>query len=96
MIDLETLRSRRDRIQLLGCRYGAGNIRVFGSIARGEETDKSDVDLLVDFAPGRSLLDLAGFELALEDLLHCRVDVVADGGIHPLIEDRILNDAVPL
>ena len=87
---------RRDEILALADRYGAMNVRVFGSVARGESGPESDLDLLVDMQKGRSLLDLVAFWQDLEDLLHCHVDVITDGGVSPMLRDRIYAEAVPL
>lgn len=96
MTRIDSLRARRDEILRLAARYGARNVRLFGSIARGEETPESDIDLLVDMEPGRSLLDLVGLWQDLEDLLQCRVDVLTDGGLSPYLQDRIHAEAVRL
>lgn len=93
---LESLRSRRGEILSIAERRGMRAVRVFGSIARGEAADTSDVDLLVQPEPGRSLLDLGGFAADVEDLLGCRVDVVSERGLRPRFRDRVLNDAVTL
>ena len=90
------LKSRREEILSIAARHGARNVRVFGSVARGEDDDKSDIDLLVEFESGRSLLDHAGLWLELQDLLGCKVDVVSERGIKPRIRERILREAVPL
>ena len=71
-------------------------MRVFGSVARREDDDKSDIDHLVEFESGRSLLDHAGLWLELQDLLGCKVDVVSERGIKPRIRERVLREAVPL
>ena len=92
----ELLESRRNEILDLAGRYGAKNIRVFGSAARGEGGPGSDVDLLVDMEKGRNLLDLVGFWQDLEELLGCRVDVITDGGISPYLRERIYAEAIPL
>jgi predicted nucleotidyltransferase len=92
----ELLESRRNEILGLAVGYGAKNIRVFGSAARGEGGPASDVDLLVDMEKGRNLLDLVGFWQDLEELLGCRVDVITDGGISPYLRDRIYAEAIPL
>jgi predicted nucleotidyltransferase len=76
--------------------YGASNVRVFGSIARGSATGASDLDLLVDFAAERSLLDQVGLKQELESLLGCAVDVVEPGGVSPYLAEAILSEAVPL
>ena len=90
------LKSRREEIISIAARHGARNVRVFGSVARGEDDDKSDIDLLVEFESGRSLLDHAGLWLELQDLLGCKVDVVSERGIKSRIRDRVLREAVPL
>src|SRR5437879_8370791 len=95
-ISLEDVRRRRSEIERLAAGYGAHDVRLFGSVARGEARSKSDLDVLVAFEPGRSLFDLVGFEQDLEELLGCEVDVVSEGGISPYLEDRILAEAVPL
>ena len=95
-MNLEQIRRRRIEIERIAKRYGAHDVRIFGSVARGEAKPESDVDVLVSFEPERSLLDVAGFEQDLEELLGCEVDVVEVGGISPYIEDRILAEAVPL
>ena len=93
---LDLVRSRRDAILRLAAKYGVRSVRLFGSVARGEEKPESDLDVLVAFEPGRSLLDQAGFEEELEVLLGCKVEVVAEGGISPYLEAGILGEAVPL
>ncbi len=95
-IDLDRLRRRRDEILRCAARHGARNVRVFGSLARGETGKVSDVDLLVAMEPGRSLLDLVAIWQDLEDLLGIHVDVLSDGGVSPHLRDRIYAEAVPL
>lgn len=90
------LRARRAEIVQIAAAYGATNVRIFGSVARGEASTESDLDLLVDLEPGRSLLDLAGLSVALEDALHCAVDVMTPEGLRPRIRERVLREAVPL
>jgi len=92
----ELLRQRRDEIVEIGARHGASNIRVFGSVARGDARAGSDVDLLVDVEPGRSLLDLGGLLMDLQELLGCEVDIVTANGLRPRVRDRVLREAVPL
>jgi predicted nucleotidyltransferase len=96
MATLDDIRAKREAILEIAKRHGAGNLRVFGSVVRGEDRPDSDLDLLVDFEKGRSLLDLAGFGLDLEDLLGRKVDVVTEGGISPYIKKRVFGEAVPL
>jgi uncharacterized protein len=84
----------RAEILAAAARHGATNVRVFGSVARGDADAASDVDFLVDFEPGRSLLDLAGLVVELEDLLGHRVDVVTEPGLKARIRQRALAEAV--
>ena len=93
---LETLRQRRDEIIAIAARHGAGNIRVFGSIARGEGGPESDVDLVVEFELGRSLLDHGGLIMDLQDALGCKVDVVSARGLKDRLEARVKAEAVAL
>ena len=93
---LTELRARRDEIIAVARARGASHVRVFGSVARGEATDTSDVDFLVDLEPGRSLLDLGGLLMDLQDLLQRDVDVVTERGLRPRVADRVLADAVDL
>jgi uncharacterized protein len=90
------IETKRDEILAIAARHGASNVRVFGSVARGEAGSSSDLDLLVTFEPGRSLLDQVGLEQDLEELLGLRVDVVTEGGISPYLEPIILAEASPL
>ena len=92
----QCLRGKRNEILRLATKYGARNVRVFGSLARGEADEASDLDLLVELDPGRSLLDLGGLQFELEALLGCRVDVVTERGLKLRIRDRVLRDAVPI
>lgn len=77
----------------LARRHGASNVRVFGSVARGEP-DASDLDLLVTVEPGRSMIDLIRLQLELEDLLKMKVDLVEDKALHPLLREIVLHEAV--
>ena len=92
----DLVREHRDEILRIAARHGAGNVRVFGSVARGDAGPDSDLDLLVTMEAGRSLLDLVAFGQDLEDALDRHVDVVTDGGLSPYLRDRILAEAVPL
>lgn len=92
----DLLRSRREQILQYAKRRGARNVRVFGSVARGDAQAESDIDFLVDLEPGRSLFDLGGLLMDLQDLLGCRVDVVTEAGLRPLIRRRVLRHARPL
>ncbi len=92
----ELLRTKREEILRIAARHGAHNVRVFGSVARGEADDTSDVDFLVEMEPGRSLLDLGGLLADLEGLLGRHVDVVTEQGLKPRIRTRVLNESVAL
>lgn len=93
---IEQLKTQRQEILQLATQHGAKNIRIFGSIVRGDADDDSDVDFLVELEHGRSLLDLGGFLMDLQGLLHCDVDVVTVNGLRPRIRQRVLQEAVPL
>lgn len=95
-LTLDDLRARRPEILEVAARRGARDLRVFGSVARGDQGPTSDVDLLVEFESGRSLLDLGGLIADLEDLLGRHVDVVTEVELRPHVRDRVLADAVPL
>ena len=86
----------REEILRLARLHGARNVRVFGSVVRGEATSASDLDLLVDMERGRSLLDLVGFCQDMEDMLGISVDTVTEDGISPYLREDILKQAVPL
>jgi uncharacterized protein len=84
----------REAIRHAAAESGAHDVRIFGSVARGEERDDSDVDVLVALEPGRSLLDLARLELRLERLLGRRVDVVTEAGLREPIRSAALREAI--
>ena len=90
------LKDKREDILRIAAKYGAHNVRIFGSVARGEADDKSDIDVLVELEPGRSLLDHAALQLELEKLLGCKVDVATERSLRPRIRDRVLQEALPL
>lgn len=92
----ELLDAKRDTILALAEDRGADRIRVFGSAARSEDDASSDIDLLVRMKSGRSLLDLVGLWLDLEETLGCKVDVVSEGGVSPYLRDKIEAEARPL
>ena len=92
----ELLRAKRDDIVGLAGRYGARNVRVFGSVARGDAGPDSDVDFLVDMEPSRSLLDRVELVDGLRELLGREVDVVTEESLYWLVRRRILKEATPL
>ena len=92
----DVLTRKRDEIAKIAAIHGARNIRVFGSVARGEADEKSDIDFLVEMEPGRSLLDLGGLLMDLQEVLGRDVDVVTERGLNPRIRDRVLREAVSL
>ena len=97
MVTLDTLRAeRREEILRLAEGRGAHSLRVFGSVARGEANEDSDLDLLVAREPGRSLLDHAGLVEDLQDLLGIKVHVGTEKSLHWYVRDRVLREATPL
>ena len=96
-MDIEEVRTRwKTGILEIAEKFGARNIRLFGSVARGESAAKSDLDLLVEMESGRSYFDLIGFWQEIEEYLGCHVDVITDGGVNPHIRENIYKDAIPL
>ena len=93
---LTDLRKRRDEIVEVARARGASRVRVFGSVARGDATDDSDVDFLVDSSRAASLIGLGGLLMGLQDLLQRNVDVVTERGLRPRVAQRVLADAVEL
>lgn len=87
------LEEKKKEIREIAAKHGARNVRVFGSVARGEARLDSDVDLLVDMDPGRTLFDMGGLVMELRDLLGLRVDVVTERGLKARIRDRVLKEA---
>ena len=92
----ELLKAKRQEILAIAARHGAHNLRVFGSVARGEAGPESDLDLLVEMEPGKSLMDHVALMQDLEDLLQRKVDVVSERALHWYIRDRVLAEATPL
>ena len=92
----ELLLPLREEILNIAAKYGAYNLRVFGSVARGEAREDSDVDFLVDMETGRNLLDRIGLKQDLEELLQREVDVAKPSNLHELIRDKVLQEAVML
>jgi predicted nucleotidyltransferase len=90
------LKQKREQILETAQRYGAYDVRIFGSVARGEAEEASDIDILVNLEPGRSLMDLGGLLYDLQILLGVEVDVVTEKGLRPRIRQQVLREAVPL
>jgi hypothetical protein len=90
------LQERRTQVLAIAAKHGAYNVRVFGSVARHEADSASDIDLLVDMEPERSLLDLGGLLMDLQELLGCPVDVVTEKGLRGRIRERVLKEATAL
>ena len=93
---LQLIKDKKREILDLAEKYGAYNIRIFGSVARGDDDEKSDIDFLVDFKEGVSLLDWGGLLMDLKDLLGHNVDVATEKVLKQRIKDRILREAQPL
>ena len=87
------LEKKREDIFRLAAKYGAFNVRIFGSAVREEEVPESDIDLLVELEPERSLFDLGGLQDELQSLLGCEVDIVTEKGLHWYIRDQVINEA---
>ena len=96
MVTKEDILRRRGEIIAVAKRYGASDIRLFGSVARGDATETSDVDLIVRFEPGRSLLDQGGLLMDLRDLLGIKVDVISEGALTGRFGQIARKEAVPL
>ena len=96
MNPVELVHEKREEILRISAAHGAKNVRIFGSVARNEASDESDIDFLVELVPGRSLLDLGGLLVELEHLLARRVDIVTEQGLHWYLRDKIIDEARPL
>ena len=93
---IEEITKHKKEILVLAAKHGASNIQVFGSIAKGTADENSDIDFLVELEPGRSLFDLGGLLMDLQNLLHRKVDVVTEKGLHWYIKDKVLEEARPI
>jgi predicted nucleotidyltransferase len=96
MIIKQLVHEKRDEVQRVAAKHGATNVRLFGSVARGEAREDSDVDFLVDAGPVTSSWFPAGLVLELEAILGCKVEIVTERGLSPFIKDRVLQEALPL
>ena len=92
----EIVADKKEQILALAAKYGASNVRVFGSVANGTADENSDIDFLVDMEKGRSLFDLGGLLMDLQQLLNRKVDVVTENGLHWYIKERVLSEAKPI
>lgn len=90
------LKQKRKQILETAAHYGAYDVRIFGSVARGDADGASDIDLLVKLEPGRSLMDLGGLLYDLQILLETDVDVVTEKGLRTRIREQVLREAIPL
>lgn len=95
-VGLESIRRYRREIFDAAARHGARNVRVFGSVARDDDHEGSDVDVLIDVEPGRTLLEVIAFQQYLQQLLGRNVEVLTDGGLSPYLQQRIVAEAVDL
>jgi predicted nucleotidyltransferase len=96
MITQEIVRQQRDVILEIARRHGAHDLRIFGSVARGDATESSDLDLIVRFEPGRSLFDHGALVVDLEELLGVDVDVVSERGMRDRFREHVAKEAIPL
>ncbi len=96
MTELERIQQQKKNILAIAKQHGLVRLRLFGSVVRGEETPQSDIDLLVDLEPGRSMFDLGGALIQLQELLRRKVDIVTEGGLHWYLKEKIMQEAVPL
>jgi predicted nucleotidyltransferase len=92
----EMIQDRKEQILALAAKYGASNIRIFGSVANGTADENSDIDFLVDMEKGRSLFDLGGLLMDLQELFNRKVDVVTEKGLHERIRERVIRQAITL
>lgn len=92
----EIIADKKEQILALAAKYGASNVRIFGSVALGTANADSDIDFLVDMEKERSLFDLGGLLMALQQLLDRKVDVVTENSLHWYIKDKVLGEAKPI
>ena len=96
MLTLEAVRQKRDAILSIAEKYGAHDVRIFGSVARGDADENSDLDVLVRLEPDRSLLDQGGLLMDLRELFGMKVDVITDGALSGRFAKIVSAEAVPL
>ena len=96
MSELQKIQQKKEEILVVAQQHGIMNIRIFGSVARGDDNLQSDIDLLVDLEKGRTLFDLGGALIQLQDLLGCKVDIVTERGLHWYLREKIMKEAKPL
>jgi predicted nucleotidyltransferase len=94
MRTLSSIRQYRPKINEISARHGIDRLRVFGSLARGENEEGSDIDFLVKLQENRDLLDLIAFSHEVADVLHCKVDVISEDGVSPYLREHIFREAV--
>jgi predicted nucleotidyltransferase len=92
----EIIADKKEQILALAAKYGASNIRVFGSVANGTANVDSDIDFLVDMEKDRSLFDVGGLLMDLQELFGRKVDVVTENGLHWYIKNHIISEAKPI
>ena len=92
----DLIEKKREEILNIAAKHGAHNVRIIGSVARYEDDPNSDIDMLVELEPGRTLLDHSAMILELEELLDIKVDIASDRGLRDRIKRRIMEEAVPL
>lgn len=96
MSEFQKIQQKKKEILLVAQQHGIVNIRIFGSVARGDDNLQSDVDLLVDLEQGRTLFDLGGALIKLQNLLGRKVDIVTERGLHWYLKEKIMKEAKPL
>lgn len=96
MTTLELIQDKKSDILAIATRHGANNVRLFGSVARGEDNESSDIDLLVSMEKNRSLYDLIGLQQEIQHILQRKVDVLTDKSINSYLQAQILQEAISL
>lgn len=93
---MDKIKLNRAQILAIAARYGAAQLRAFGSVVRNEDRPDSDIDLLVNMQPGRDLFDMVAMSRELEELLHQKTDILSDEELSPYLKERILREAVAI